>query len=55
MQFRDDEVFLAHDPGLEVFKFDALPTAVFHEAIIDLLADDAIHLDAAFPVEEVEK
>ena len=55
MQFRNDKIFLAHDPGIEVFKFDALTAAEFHEAIIDLLADDAIHFNAAFPVAEVEE
>ena len=55
MQLGDDEILLADDPGLEAFKFDALAAAVFGEAIFGLLADDAIHLDVAFPVEEIEE
>jgi len=55
MQLRDDEVFLAHDPGCEVLKFDALPAVEFGEALFDLLADDAIHFDPVFPVKEIEK
>src|SRR5208282_537921 len=55
MEFRDDEVVLVHDPGIKIFNFDALPAVKFEEPIFGLLADDAIHSDAAFPMEEVEE
>ena len=43
------------DPRLEVFDLDALPTVEFSQPIFVLLENDAVHLDDAFVVNEVEQ
>src|ERR1017187_406515 len=55
IEFGNDEVFLAHDPRLEVFNFDPLAAVEFRKAILVLFADDAVHLDDAFVVDQVEQ
>ena len=51
----DNQVFLAHNPGGEVFNGDALAAFKLSPAIRGVLANEAIHFDDAFLMDEVEQ
>ena len=51
----DDEVFLAGDPGEEIFDRDALAALKLGAAIWCVFADDAVHFDDALLIDEVQQ
>lgn len=55
MELGEDLVLLADNPRLEVLDLDALPAARFLELLAGVFADDAIHFDDAFVVNQVEQ